>query len=201
MTEAGIGRILVASLHQGIADVLPTRLEFYENWLNPDGLRHGTIGLAPLNAVLSFLRQEGKAYEQICAQAGAYAAEWSAGEQWRVTRSCVQALPAWLRARVALRLARRVLRRTYVGTRPVVKLRRGLGTIDVRGSLFCNTRGAAPEPLCGFYAATVARYLELYRVPADVRVGRCHAMGEPSCVLTLAVNRQAVTVVDSEAEA
>ncbi len=31
MTEAGIGRLLVASLHQGIADLLPTRLEFYES--------------------------------------------------------------------------------------------------------------------------------------------------------------------------
>ena len=48
MIEAGIGRLLVASLHQGIADLLPTRLEFYEAWLNPAGLRDGKIGLAPL---------------------------------------------------------------------------------------------------------------------------------------------------------
>ena len=31
--DARIGRVLVASLHQAIADVLPDRLEFYENWL------------------------------------------------------------------------------------------------------------------------------------------------------------------------
>ena len=62
MSEAGIGRVLVASLHQAIADILPTRLSFYENWLNAEGLREGTIGLAPLYAVLSFLRQEGDAY-------------------------------------------------------------------------------------------------------------------------------------------
>jgi hypothetical protein len=62
MIEAGIGRLLVASLHQGIADLLPTRLEFYEAWLNPSGLRDGRIGLAPLAAVLSFLRQEGEPY-------------------------------------------------------------------------------------------------------------------------------------------
>ena len=59
MIEAGIGRLLVASLHQAIADLLPTRLEFYEGWLNTAGLRDGRIGLAPLAAVLSFLRQEG----------------------------------------------------------------------------------------------------------------------------------------------
>ena len=63
MREAGIGRVLVASLHQAIADILPTRLAFYENWLNAEGLREGTIGLAPLYAVLSFLRQEGDAYQ------------------------------------------------------------------------------------------------------------------------------------------
>ena len=55
MSEPRIGRVLVASLHQAIADLLPTRLEFYENWLNVSGLREGTIGLAPLSAVLSFL--------------------------------------------------------------------------------------------------------------------------------------------------
>ncbi len=65
MSEPRIGRVLVASLHQAIADILPTRLEFYENWLNVSGLREGTIGLAPLSAVLSFLRTEGEAYELI----------------------------------------------------------------------------------------------------------------------------------------
>ena len=73
MREAGIGRVLVASLHQGIADILPTRLGFYENWLNVEGLREGTIGLAPLYAVLSFLRQEGEAYAMITTRAGEYA--------------------------------------------------------------------------------------------------------------------------------
>ena len=63
MNEAGIGRLLVASLHQGIADLLPTRLEFYEAWLNPSGLRDGRIGLARSAAVLSFLRQEGEAVQ------------------------------------------------------------------------------------------------------------------------------------------
>src|ERR1035437_9045098 len=77
MQEGGIGRVLVASLHQGIADILPTRLGFYENWLNAEGLREGTIGLAPLYAVLSFLRQEGDAYQIITTRAGEYAAEWT----------------------------------------------------------------------------------------------------------------------------
>src|SRR5688572_31862174 len=79
MSEPRIGRVLVASLHQAIADLLPTRLEFYENWLNVSGLREGTIGLAPLSAVLSFLRSEGEAYNLITARAGEYAADWTVG--------------------------------------------------------------------------------------------------------------------------
>ena len=58
MVDAGIGRLLISSLHQGIADVSPNRLEFYENWLSPAGMRDGRIGLAPLGAVLSFLHRE-----------------------------------------------------------------------------------------------------------------------------------------------
>ena len=46
MNDAVVGRLLVASLHQAIADLLPTRLEFYEAWLTPGGLREGRIGLA-----------------------------------------------------------------------------------------------------------------------------------------------------------
>ena len=76
MRDAGIGRVLVAALHQGIADELPDRLEFYENWLNAEGLRNGTIGLAPLAAVLGFLRTEGAAYDSVTRRAGEYAAEW-----------------------------------------------------------------------------------------------------------------------------
>ena len=49
MSEPRIGRFLVASLHQAIAEVLPDRLEFYENWLSVAGLREGTIGLAPFS--------------------------------------------------------------------------------------------------------------------------------------------------------
>ena len=57
--------MLIASLHQGISDLIPTRLEFYENWLHATGMRDGRIGIAPLAAVLSFLRQEGEPYELV----------------------------------------------------------------------------------------------------------------------------------------
>src|SRR5580765_7117855 len=125
MTEARIGRVLVASLHQAIADVLPNRLEFYENWLSVSGLREGTIGLAPLFAVLSFLRTEGAAYEQITARAGEYAAEWTVNNLSPLARRFVRALPPSLRTRGALRTARSLVRETYPGSRAIVRLKRG----------------------------------------------------------------------------
>src|SRR3990170_2975330 len=119
MREAGRGRVLVASLHQGIADILPTRLGFYENWLNAEGLREGTIGLAPLYAVLSFLRQEGDAYQMITARAGEYAAEWTVASMPAARRALIKAAPCWLRGRLILGLARQLVRSSFRGNRAI----------------------------------------------------------------------------------
>src|SRR5437867_1580588 len=140
MREAGIGRVLVASLHQAIADILPMRLGFYENWLNAEGMREGTIGLAPLYAVLSFLRQEGEAYNRITTRAGEYAAEWTAASMSPVHRALVKAAPAWLRSRLLLRVAGRLVRSTYQGSRAISRLRRGTASVDLRASIFCTVR-------------------------------------------------------------
>src|ERR1700751_5012962 len=149
MREAGIGRVLVASLHQGIADILPTRLDFYENWLNAEGLREGTIGLAPLHAVLSFLRQEGQAYEMITSRAGEYAAEWTVASMPPVRRAVIKAAPAWMRRRLLLGVARRLVRDSYHGSRAISRLRRGSARIDLRASIFCTGRAPVHNTLCG----------------------------------------------------
>ena len=122
MREAGVGRVLVASLHQGIGDVLPTRLGFYENWLNAQGLRDGTIGLAPLYAVLSFLRQEGDAYQTITTRAGEYAAEWTVQSMPPLYRSVIKSSPMWLRGRLVLGLAKRLVRSAYKKSRAASRL-------------------------------------------------------------------------------
>ena len=160
MRDAGIGRVLVASLHQGIADVLPTRLEFYENWFNPSGLRDGTIGLAPLTAVLSFLRREGEAYALVTDRAGLYAAEWTVDGLPAYKRAFIRRLPVPLRLRMALGVSQDLVRRTYSGSRAIVKVRRAAAHMDIRSSIFCGVREPAPAPLCGFYAAAVTRVLE-----------------------------------------
>jgi bacteriochlorophyll 4-vinyl reductase len=183
MREAGIGRVLVASLHQAIADILPTRLAFYENWLNAEGLREGTIGLAPLFAVLSFLRQEGEAYDIITSRAGEYAAEWTVQSMSPVQRGMIKAAPPWLRIRMLLRLARQLVRETYQGSRAIARLRRGTGNIDVRASVFCSVREPARAPLCGFYVAAFTRLLTMFDVAAQIEVVACRGTGKSSCLL------------------
>ena len=44
MSEPRIGRVLVASMHQAIQDLLPNRIEFYENWLSARGCARGRSG-------------------------------------------------------------------------------------------------------------------------------------------------------------
>src|SRR6202030_4166759 len=101
------------SLHQGIAENLPTRLGFYENCLSEEKLRDGAIGLAPLYAVLSFLRQEGAVYDTITARAGQYAAEWTVDSMPALHRSMIRRAPLWLRARLLMRLVNQIVRSTY----------------------------------------------------------------------------------------
>ncbi len=189
MREAGIGRVLVASLHQGIADILPTRLVFYENWLHAEGLREGTIGLAPLYAVLSFLRQEeGDAYGLITTRAGEYAAEWTVASMSPMQRTLLKAAPVWLRGRLLVRLARRLVRHSYRGSRAVSKVRSGTASVDVRSSIFCSVREPVDHPLCLFYAAAFSRLLVLFDLGGRAEVVACRGTGQPSCVLTMGLS-------------
>lgn len=193
MREAGIGRVLVASLHQGIADILPTRLGFYENWLNAEGLREGTIGLAPLYAVLSFLRQEGPAYDIITTRAGEYAAEWTVASMAPARRAMIKAAPAWLRSRLLMGLARQLVRETYQGSRAVARVRGDTASVDVRASIFCTVREPVTHPLCGFYAAAFTKLLALFNMGARTEVIACRGTGGATCVLQVALNGEQVT--------
>jgi hypothetical protein len=188
MREAGIGRVLVASLHQGIADIIPNRLAFYENWLNAEGLRDGTIGLAPLYAVLSFLRQEGDIYQTITTRAGLYAAEWTVQSMAPTRRTMIRATPPWIRRRLLLGMATRLVRSSYRGSRAIVRVRRGIVSIDVRASIFCTVREPVPEPLCGFYAAAFTRLMALFDIGAHTDVITCRGTGETSCRFEVALN-------------
>ena len=202
MREAGVGRVLVASLHQGIADILPTRLGFYENWLNAEGLREGTIGLAPLYAVLSFLRQEeGSAYDMITTRAGEYAAEWTVQSMPPVQRTMIKAAPGWLRARLLLRLSRTLVRSCYTGSRAVFRVRKGTARVDLRASIFCTVREPVSHPLCGFYAAAFTRLLAMFNLSSSAVVVACRGTGEQSCVVQVSLVRGGAVHRDVEAAA
>ena len=180
--------MLVASLHQGISDLMPTRLEFYENWLNPTGMRDGKIGLAPLAAVLSFLRQEGEPYALVTRRAGEYAAQWTYDALTPVERSLIRALPLSMRARMAMQLAKRVVRGSYVGSRAVSKLRRGQGTFTLKNSVFCTVREPFDWPLCVFYSAALSHLFLLVGVNGAVRVDMCQGVGDGACIIAVSVN-------------
>ena len=187
MIEAGIGRLLVASLHQAIADLLPTRLEFYEAWLNPTGLRDGRIGLAPLAAVLSFLRLEGEQYRLVAARAGEYTAEWWVADMPAFKRTMIRATPPSLRVHLVMQLARSMVRSTYRGSRAIIRWRKGKGAVDLRGSIFCEVRDRVEAPLCEFYASALRRLLLLFSLDAEVGLEQCRATGAGQCLMVILV--------------
>lgn len=185
MTDDGIGRLLVASLHQSIGEVLPTRLDYYEHWLSPMGLREGRSGLAPLGAVLSFLRQEGEGpYGAVMSTAGRLSAEWHVADAG-MSRRVVGWQPKWLRRRTALKRAARLLRAAYQPLVVTTAVRRGRGTLTMTGSVFCTLRDTWPWPTCAYAAAAVTRHLELHGFAPEVRIETCRAQGGPCCTLTV----------------
>ena len=183
MTDGGIGRILVASLHQSIGDLLPTRLDYYEHWLTPMGLRDGRAGRAPLGAVVSFLRQEGQeTYDRVMTAAGHYSAEWHDAQR-RAPRRLLRLLPRRLRARVALRRSRQLLRSAYLPATVAVSVRRGVGAVTIADAIFCELREPWPWPTCRYYAAAVERHLALQGLTASVAIDACQSSGTRPCRL------------------
>ena len=148
------------------------RLGFYENWLSVEGLRDGTIGLGPLSAVLSFLRQEeGEAYRIITTRAGEYAAEWTVQAMAPPHRAFMSSTPEWLRQRLVLRLARQIVRSSHPGSRAVSRLRQGTADVEVTASIFCTVREPVLHPLCGFYASALTRLFRALRLERPGRGG------------------------------
>jgi hypothetical protein len=187
MTDAAVGRLLVASLHQAIADLLPMRLEFYEAWLHPSGLREGRIGLAPLAAVLSFLRLEGAPYHLIAARAGEYTADWTVAEVSPLRKRIIMAMPPGLRKRMVVGVVQWMARSTYGDTDVKVRWRQWRGALDLQSSLFCEVRDPVDAPLCEFYASAIRRMMSLFNLDADVVMEACRATGATRCAMSVTV--------------
>lgn len=104
-----------------------------------------------------------------------------------VQRTLMRAVPPSMRMRLAMRVARTMVRNTYGGGRLIVRWRKGSAHVDIRGSVFCETREPGPQPLCEFYASALRRLMRLFSLEADVGTERCRATGAPHCSMTLAV--------------
>jgi predicted hydrocarbon binding protein len=102
-------------------------------------------------------------------------------------RWLIKVAPQWLRSRALLRMARRLVRNSYHGSRATSSLRRGTASVDVRASIFCTVREPVPAPLCGFYAAAFTRLMVLFNIGAHTEVVACRGTGEASCVLKVAL--------------
>jgi hypothetical protein len=184
MVDAGIGRLLIASLHQGIADVAPSRLEFYENWLSPTGLRDGRLGLAPLGAVLSFVYREGPPdNDRIADRAGTCAADWTVAGLSGIGVSLSRRMPVWWRSRAALALGRRFVRQTIRRSKVKSRFSRGRGSIEIHSAAFDYLRHPASTPMRRFYAAAMTRFLQHYDLDGGVSIDD----QETGCRLTVVV--------------
>jgi hypothetical protein len=195
MTEEHPGRLLAASLHEALVEELPERLEFYEHWLHSEGLRGGSIGRAPISAVLGFLRAEGEAYDRVVARAGDLAADWAVASIPASRRRLIGWLPRPMRLRAALRVAAAIARTVNPETRCVRRVRRrGTAELHVSGSVFCAARSPQTAPLCGFYAALVVRTLQRFDLQAVARLDRCRAVEGTACVVLLTIDGTAAAI-------
>ena len=188
MREPRIGRLVIAALHQAIAEALPLRLEFYENWLKPLGLlKEGKhIGPAPFSAALSFLRREDVGlYDSITGRAGVLAADWRADFLRWSGRRWARILPEWWRSRAALRGMSRISRAAYPNTRVRGRVRKREARVEITRSAFCQVREPVGRPLCTFYAGVARRLMAAYGFSATVRLERCLATGGNVCVLVV----------------
>jgi hypothetical protein len=184
MSETRIGRLLAACLHQAIGDVLPDRLEFYEVWLRSKAWRDGSMALAPMTAVLGFLRTE-DAYQEIMEKAGRLAADWTVSSLSPLQRRLIGLLPRRWRTRAALKIAAGIVRDVSSGTQASMRVRRTSASLDVKASLFCRVRALGKVPLCAFYRAVAGETLALFHLPAQVQIESCQAVDGASCRITL----------------
>ncbi len=181
MGESGIGRLLVASLHQAISELLPERLSFYEPWLTTDGLHINRVSLAGVRAALSFLRQEPDAYAPVLTRAGALAADWWWNDVVAPRRVWFKIQPTWFRRRRACRLAKALAEDAWTGTKTRTRWRRGEGQFDIHASVFCDVRHPVANPLCVYYASALSTFLQRLDVDAAVAVDQCRAVGDERC--------------------
>jgi hypothetical protein len=132
-------------------------------------------------------RLEGEVYHTITTRAGEYAAEWTVQAMGSSHRALLASTPGWLRQRLVLRLARRVVLSTNPGNCAISPLREGTADVEVTGSIFCTVREPVLRPLCGFYVSALRRLFRLFDLNGRVEVVACRGTGGSTCVLKIAL--------------
>jgi hypothetical protein len=94
-------------------------------------------------------------------------------------------LPRRLRARLALGIARDLVKASYGGSRARVRVRSGRARVEIHSSIFCGVREQAAHPLCGFYAAAFERVLTGLGTNARAEVSECRGAGGTGCRIEL----------------
>ncbi len=181
MAELKIGRAIGAALHQAISEILPARVEFYEEWLTLDRIREGTLSRAKVGAVLSFLRQEPSGYNEVVGRAGHHTAEWSLDVLPSFRGRLLCQMPLSLRVWAGLRRGARLIRGLHSDGRLRWTRRRGCVVVTIEGSLFCQVRVHSSAPLCRFYSTLLERCLESFEVPCSIESTRCRGVGHEVC--------------------
>ena len=185
VADVRIGRLLVASLHQAVSECLPTRLDFYEHWLDTRKLRTEGVGRAQLSAVFSFLRRENGHHDTVTALAGRYTATWSLGTWSGVRRGLVNGAPRFVRRRLVTRAAARTLRRLGVARRLRIRRRDGALVVEIDDSIFCDPRAKPTAGLCRFVTAAFEAFLEAFDMPSTTTIVGCRAVEGERCVLRI----------------
>lgn len=183
MSEANIDRLLAAAIHQAIADLVPMRLDFYEGYLRSSAWREDAVNLAPVSAVLSFLRHELEGtYDAVMTLAARYAADWVYDARpWRV-RLMGRLTPGRARLRRLVRLGRAHLGQTYRGTRVRVTFAGDEIGVEILGSIFCSSREPTAAPQCRYYLAFFEHLLHRGGfVLAASAFDACRAQGGAVC--------------------
>ena len=163
--DAIVERVLLASLHQAIAEVLPARLEFYEKWLKAPELDSPELDAASFTAMLGSLRNEGDVSDLVVSRAGQHAGARSFEKLFVLTRAYLRVLPRRMRARRAVRLVVAFLPALYPETRADMIQRGGTVFIGIDGSPFCSARGPAIHPSCDFYSSAIETFLTRLQTP------------------------------------
>jgi hypothetical protein len=195
MSEARIDRLMAAAIHQAIGDITPSRLDFYESYLRPRGWREDAVNLAPVAAVLSFLRHEpAGTYDAVMSRAAEYASAWVYDAlPWRV-RILGRVGSTWVRLRTLGKLGKAHLERSYRGTRVAVAVRRGTLEVEIQGSIFCSGREQSSAPHCRYYLAFFENVLRRDGVIiVDAAIEACRSGGGQVCRLRIVTDGRAAT--------